>query len=141
MVYAAGFLRSRNDLTFLEGSMVNRVVSWLRGAALFPDIQEAPFVCSAYGPLFYGLWGITAKAVGGSVIGGYLAGRILALLAWIGTVLAAYSLARRLGASRLWALVVLPAALCFDYSWPAVGPGGFATPFEILGSRFSCGAR
>jgi hypothetical protein len=86
------------DTSQPEGAVIAGALRVAHGEPLFLDIRKGPYVTAMYGPVLYVALGAAAKLLGAGVAGAYLLGRILSILAALGSALIVARLARHAGA-------------------------------------------
>lgn len=98
-----------------EGVALHSALLLARGEALYRPLQAGEFVASQYTPLYYLLMAPVLRLIGPSLV----PGRVIALLAALGSAVLLAGLARRLGASRRGALstALMPLAIGTTLIW------------------------
>ncbi|GEM_PF-2738522 len=119
-----------------EGVVLHSALLLARGEAVYPPLEGGRFVSSVYTPLFYLLSAPWLRWAGPTLV----PGRILALLASLGSAVLLGAIARRLGASSRAALIagLMPLSLGTVFLWSTFAKPDTLALFLGLFTCFWC---
>ena len=99
------FINFHGDTSFPESAVVYNALLASKDGHLYRSWQDAPFTTSPYGPLYYGVLALMAKIGSLGQQSLLVAGRIWSFASSLGATFLVYLWARRLGVSKLLAVI------------------------------------
>jgi len=118
LVAAVRFLPVTGDNMHPEAANVVIADRWAHGSPLYADYRQAPYLLTAFPPLWYGALALAVKAGVSGVDALTLFGRVLSLTSLVGVAILGYRWHRRLGLTPGLALLTPTSLLAFPVLLP-----------------------